>query len=740
MAVSSPNSGTMENRSRRLFRFGTFEADPCTGELRRAGRPVSLQEQPFRLLLALLERPAEIVTRAELREKLWGETHVDFEEGLNTAVRKLRDALGDSASNPRFIETLPRKGYRFISPVEALGDHELAPEASKPVQARSRFLLLLGGSVVAFAGAAILVYWFWFRQKLEWTASPPTQLTRDSGMTSEPVISLDGRLLAYTSDRDGQGNTDIWVQLIAGGEPRRLTDDPADDHEPDISPDGSTVIFRSERDPPGIYAVPALGGKARLIIRDGHVPRYSPDGSQIAYSQGHYGSGGFTGKLHIYEFGTGHTKRAAQDRFVGGPVAWSRDGSTVIFAGWTNLELRPLHLWSCSPNGGRSTQLTVEPIGEDRAVFGQVSTVSVAWLNDRIILSRRQGDSANLWAGTLAAGTQRLVGGLRRLTFGTGNEVMPSVSSGGRLVFANHTYAAGIWEATPSKDATAVEMHAITHDRAMNYRPSVSVDGSKLAYVSNRTGNFEVWVKDLLHGNDVALTHTAVQENSAAISRDGTKVAYSDGMTIWLGAVSGGAPRLLCELCGRPDDWSPDGKVITAPRMYTNGISSFDPATSKSIEIANHGILGTTAPHLSPDGRWLTFHTAENTTTAKLTLSSKRQVFVAPYNGYLVPLANWIPITDGEALDREARWSSNGNQIYFLSDRDGFRCIWRRNLNPATKQPSGPIHPVLHLHNSHLSLLHMPDTGNVSICPVGNKLIFAMGELSSNLWMTDLTQ
>ena len=94
----------------------------------------------------------------------------------------------------------------------------------------------------------------------------------------------------------------------------------------------------------------------------------------------------------------------------------------------------------------------------------------------------------------------------------------------------------------------------------------------------------------------------------------------------------------------------------------------------------------------------------------------------------------------GEALDREARWSSDGNQIYFLSDRDGFRCIWQRNLNPATKQPSGPIHPLLHLHDSHLSLRNTPDTGNVTICPVGNKLIFAMGELNSDLWMTDLTQ
>jgi len=309
----------MENRSRRLFRFGTFEADPGTGALRRAGRSVSLQE-PFHLLLALLERPAEIVTRAELREKLWGETHVDFEEGLNTAVRKLRDALGDSASNPRFLEALPRRGYRFIAPVESVADPALLPEALKPVRARSwLLLLLLGGSVVSFAVAATRVYWFWFREKQEWTASAPTQLTRDSGMTSEPVISRDGKLLSYTSDRAGQGNTDIWMQLIAGGEPRRLTDDPADDHEPDISPDGSTVIFRSERDPPGIYAVPALGGKARLIIREGHVPRYSPDGSRIAYSLGHYGSGGFSGSLRIYEFGTGSTKPAAQDRYVGGP-------------------------------------------------------------------------------------------------------------------------------------------------------------------------------------------------------------------------------------------------------------------------------------------------------------------------------------------------------------------------------------------------------------------------------------
>src|SRR6188472_2455602 len=135
MAIVEP---MMDSPPRRTVRFGMFEVDLVSRELRRAGRPVGLQEQPFRLLLALLERPAEIVTRAELREKLWGETHVDFEEGLNTAVRKLRDALGDSASNPRFIETLPRRGYRFIAPVESVADPAPVPEESKPDPARSR--------------------------------------------------------------------------------------------------------------------------------------------------------------------------------------------------------------------------------------------------------------------------------------------------------------------------------------------------------------------------------------------------------------------------------------------------------------------------------------------------------------------------------------------------------------------------------------------------------------------------
>ncbi|MGA8027464.1 MAG: winged helix-turn-helix domain-containing protein [Bryobacteraceae bacterium] len=102
----------------RVFRFGPFEADEAAGELRKHGVRVKLHSQPFQLLLMLLERHSQLVTRDELRQRLWREdTFVDFDHGLNTAVNKLRQALGDSASQPRHVETIPGKGYRFISPV-----------------------------------------------------------------------------------------------------------------------------------------------------------------------------------------------------------------------------------------------------------------------------------------------------------------------------------------------------------------------------------------------------------------------------------------------------------------------------------------------------------------------------------------------------------------------------------------------------------------------------------------------
>ena len=110
----------LETRSPAVLRFGTFEVDLCAGELRKQGVRIKLQEQPFHVLTALLLHPGKVVTREDLRAQLWSaDTFVDFDNSLNTSINKLREALGDSAESPRFIETLPRRGYRFIAPVSS---------------------------------------------------------------------------------------------------------------------------------------------------------------------------------------------------------------------------------------------------------------------------------------------------------------------------------------------------------------------------------------------------------------------------------------------------------------------------------------------------------------------------------------------------------------------------------------------------------------------------------------------
>src|ERR1035438_8903135 len=137
------------------IRFGVFELDLRTRELRKAGRKVRIQEQPFGVLVSLLERSGELVTRDELRQKLWqSDTFVDFDTGLNKAITKIRDALDDSAASPRFVETLPKRGYRFIAPIEKIAP---APETATPLESTERPFIQGGRAKLAAAGLAVLL-------------------------------------------------------------------------------------------------------------------------------------------------------------------------------------------------------------------------------------------------------------------------------------------------------------------------------------------------------------------------------------------------------------------------------------------------------------------------------------------------------------------------------------------------------------------------------------------------------
>src|ERR1700731_4376343 len=152
----------LETRSAGILRFATFEGDLRSGELRKKGVRIKLQEQPFHVLTVLLQRPGEVVTREELRNQNWPpDTFVDFDNSLNTAINKLREALGDSADNPRFIETLPRRGYRFIAPVGGIDGGAATPDKDKGGDGRDslrRFRWIVAVVSLAVLAAALVAF------------------------------------------------------------------------------------------------------------------------------------------------------------------------------------------------------------------------------------------------------------------------------------------------------------------------------------------------------------------------------------------------------------------------------------------------------------------------------------------------------------------------------------------------------------------------------------------------------
>src|SRR5713101_6986499 len=176
----------LEVRSRSILRFGAFEVDVRSGELRKQGVRIKLQEQPFHVLTVLLQRPGEVVTREELRNQNWpADTFVDFDNSLNTAINKLREALGDSADNPRFIETLPRRGYRFIAPVTA-GDgtaREAANGVSAAASSRSWKIAVTVAVVVLAVGIA---------GGLLWRARQPRRLTEKDSIVLADFANTTG--------------------------------------------------------------------------------------------------------------------------------------------------------------------------------------------------------------------------------------------------------------------------------------------------------------------------------------------------------------------------------------------------------------------------------------------------------------------------------------------------------------------------------------------------------------------
>jgi serine/threonine protein kinase len=570
-----------------------------------------------------------------------------------------------------------------------------------------------------------------------------TRLTSDPGLSFDPAISRDGKMVAFSSDRAGSGNLDIWVQQVGGVAPIRLTDTAVDETSPDFSPDGTRIVFRSERDGGGIYVVSTLGGQPTLIATGGRNPRYSPDGRSIAFWTGREGSGYLPGsaQVRVVPAGGGEARAVAADFAASLYPVWSPAGDALLCLARKDatIAVEKSLDWYVLPLDGQPPVAAGIFATLEAAKLAtpstQTSDIPLAWLDgpSRVVFAAASGDSTNLFEAEFDE-QRKLSKRPRRITNGTTFEGQASVATAvSRLAYSSLRLNFDIWGLPVDAERGVVTgaPRNLTKEESSEGYPSLSADGSRLSYRSRAAGITALRVMNLATGKNTLLLSGQAALRFPCLSADGEMVTYVDAARALVQMpVNGGAARTLCKECGFPFDSGRDGqRILVEPLKPPDDILMLDVASGKisTAVPARQVLLGA---RWSPDGKWIAFHETSRDT-------GDVRIFVAPAGAEPAPPARWIAIT-GDVPGRSPAWSPGGRALYFLSDRDGFRCLYAQLLDPRTKQPAGPPTVVQHLHEGGRSLKFLGNLDNAIGLSVGRGMaVLTLGELTGNIWQRE---
>jgi Tol biopolymer transport system component/DNA-binding winged helix-turn-helix (wHTH) protein len=651
----------VDQKSSHVVRFGLYEADLTARELRRDGSVVKLQDRPFEVLAILLERPSEVITREEFRQRLWSaDTFVDFDASLNTSVNKLRQALSDNAENPRFIATAGRRGYRFIAPTSVVKAGAPAPAAREsplPVpepgvpdktagHGSSKYMVKYAALGFAAILLIAIIVFAALRPEPQPKVSNLVQISRDGLLDPWGKLSTDGARLFYL-DRVG-GHWTLMQAPASGGDAQPFPEPSQNIRVVDISPDRAqllTFAFHGRsRDLP-LSLTPVVGGPPRRvgdILADDAV--FSPDGRRIFFSRP---DGIYSCALD----GSQLQKLVALPDRSEDPQ-WSKDGKRLRFT-LQDRSANGTSIWEVAADGSNLHAVNLNLPAPGKTCCGR-------WSADGryFFFTAYQDELQSIWA--IREG---------------GHAWLPRVAKPVQLTFGPNNYGGLVTDANPNRvfvwsgiEQLETALYYPDSGRVQPLLPgihsqgaSLSQDGAWLAYAAGG----ELWRSKADGSQRQPLVSGFPPINYAQWSPDQKHILFhtlggGSGKYFLVSADGGPATELSLGSGHNEPTWSPDGATIVFAKWAMeegvsnsqSGIFLLDLKTSQIAKVP--GSEGLIHPNFSPDRRFLAaitnFDQNPNQPTRVKLFDTLRQT--------------WTEITHG-TLVNPVQWSSDSKYFFY---------------------------------------------------------------------------
>jgi serine/threonine protein kinase len=641
----------------------------------------------------------------------------------------------------RCLRKDPQRRWQTMSDLKvALQDLKEDSESGKlqatvpPREGHGRHIRIAAAAVL-LAGAVLVAALVLFKPKgpLEYDIIPQTL---DNGLSAMPTLAPKGDLMAYVSDRQGNGNLDIWVRQVSGGEPLRLTDHPADDWFPTFSPDGSKIAFRSERDGGGIYLIDALavGGDPRRLADRGYAPQFSPDGQWIAYFVLPGSLDPLQYKVYIVSPKGGEPRPVlAGFRFnsvaVGGSLVWSPDSRSLLFSGQPPGDRQASDWWVAPIDGGEP----VRTRGLENLGIREVVKFPVNWMGKSVYyVAGTTIDGVNLFVANIDRKTRQITGPARAITTGPGMKLFSTVMPDGRIFFTDMIGTMNAWSVPARTDEALVsgKPQKLTQDRMQNFSPSVSLDGTWAAFSAfggAQAARAEVRLMDLRSGEETKIPVQGLRINyNARLSPDGNLLAYQDPVegkvTTFLVARDGAAPRPLCQ----------GGSVTGFFPSNDAALVRFKPGELVRLDIRSGDrkiVLSSPSESIggacvSPDGRWIAWCAGQP--------DGRVAVRITPVEGPSDGTRQAITVAEADYYLASPGWSPNGRWLYYLSEKNGRCSVMAREFDPRT-QTLAEEREVFTTTEIRL-WLNFPK-GNGQIAVAADKIVFEGSGMTGNIYL-----